>query len=252
MKNRKHTSPQPSPKERERIQETSNFSFAIRYSLFSFPIFYFLFAIYLVSSCGTPSEQSKQSTEEKEVLEQKFPTPSFNADSAYAHIKTQVEFGPRIPGSEAHEQCAEFIVQKLKSYNAEVIVQKAPVITFDNKKYTLKNIIASFNPQSAKRILFCGHWDTRPFADRDSIDMDKPIDGANDGASSVAVLLETARQINLLKPSVGIDLIFFDLEDYGQPHDSKFAKKKIPGAWEASIGRRIYTSRGIMPSMLFC
>jgi hypothetical protein len=79
------------------------------------------------------------------------------------------------------------------------------------------NLIASFNPDIEKRILLCAHWDSRPFADQDTAKRNLPIDGANDGASGVAVLMEIARQLNIKKPDVGVDIIFFDVEDYGQP-----------------------------------
>jgi len=65
----------------------------------------------------------------------------------------------------------------------------------------------------------CAHWDTRPFADQDSDSANHhtPIDGANDGAGSCAVLLEIARQIQIKQPATGIDIIFFDAEDWGVP-----------------------------------
>jgi hypothetical protein len=71
--------------------------------------------------------------------------------------------------------------------------------------------------QIEKRILLCAHWDSRPFADQDTAKKNLPIDGANDGASGVAVLMEIARQLNIKKPEAGVDIIFFDVEDYGQP-----------------------------------
>lgn len=171
--------------------------------------------------------------EKKETTQQKAPvaklpkiaTPEFNQDSAFVYLKQQVAFGPRVPSSKAHANCSQFLENKLKSLGATVLVQKAEVSTFDNKKHILNNIIASYKAQQKNRILLCAHWDTRPFADRDKKDVDKPIDGADDGASGVAVLLEIARQINLSKPNVGIDFVFFDIEDYGQP-SSAFPQKE--------------------------
>jgi len=166
------------------------------------------------SSCTNPkSGQPETKNQKPETL--KLSAPAFNADSAYRFTKEQVDFGPRVPGTKAHEQCAKYLEEKLKSYGLEVIVQKDVVQTYDGKKHAMSNFIGQYNAAHSKRILLCGHWDTRPFADRDSIDKDKPFDGANDGASCVAVLLETARQLSISKPNIGIDIVLFDLEDYG-------------------------------------
>jgi len=87
----------------------------------------------------------------------------------------------------------------------------------------MTNIIASFNkyPKGNRRILLCAHWDTRPFADKDPDEKNRatPIAGANDGASGVAVLLELAKILKANVPAVGVDLILFDGEDYGESGD---------------------------------
>ena len=170
----------------------------------------------LLFSCK--EEPSKK--QETKVVEKKFPI--FNEDSSYAFIVDQVKFGPRVPGTSAHSKCADYLVSKLKNYGANVFIQEGKVKTFDGKSFNLKNIIASINPTSTERILLAAHWDTRPFSDQDAVDQSKPIDGANDGASGVAVLLEIARQIQKNNLNKGIDIIFFDVEDYGQPENSPF------------------------------
>jgi Zn-dependent M28 family amino/carboxypeptidase len=98
-----------------------------------------------------------------------------------------------------------------------VQIQSGSVQT-EEKKMPVKNIIASFNPEKNTRILLAAHWDTRPVSDRDEKFKDKPFDGANDGASGVGVLLEIARQASVAKPNLGIDIIFFDMEDYGKEY----------------------------------
>ncbi len=145
--------------------------------------------------------------------------PAFNADSAYHFVKTQVDMGPRNPGSRAHAQCASWLQKKLESYGGTVQIQTASIKTYDGKVWMNKNIIAEFNPAATDRILLCAHWDCRPMADHDSLpsNRNKPILGANDAASGVGVLLEVARAIAEKQPTVGIDIIFFDLEDYGDP-----------------------------------
>lgn len=149
--------------------------------------------------------------------------PEFNSDSAYAFVKAQTDFGPRVPNSEAHEQCAAWLVDKLSGYADTVIVQEFRTRLFNNKGIDGKNIIASFNPKANKRIILCSHWDSRPFADHDADEANwsHPIDGANDGASGVGVLIENARCFHNqpLPENLGVDIIFFDLEDYGPRQD---------------------------------
>ncbi len=180
--------------------------------------YFLLFSVlfFLLSCKEGKKVESTENTEVKKTI-----IPSFNEDSAFAFIKKQVEFGPRVPGTKAHANCAEYFVNTLKQYGANVIVQTGKVKTYDSKTFDLKNIIASFQPKATSRILLAGHWDTRHVADQDDNNKDKPIDGANDGGSSAAVLLEIARQLSIQQPTVGVDIVLFDLEDYGQPDDSK-------------------------------
>jgi glutaminyl-peptide cyclotransferase len=163
-----------------------------------------------------PMQKETVEPEPKTVTKPRIKAPSFNEDSAYLFTKIQVDFGPRVPESKAHAKAAEWFQKQLKAYGAKVILQTGLGKTFDGKQYGIKNIIASFNDSAKERILLCTHWDSRPFADKDSIDKNKAIDGANDGASGVAVLMEIARLIKNNPPNVGIDIILFDLEDYGR------------------------------------
>jgi glutaminyl-peptide cyclotransferase len=162
-------------------------------------------------------KKNKESDTPKKVVKVNIQRPDFNADSAYYFIQQQVDFGPRYPNNEAHGKCAEFLRKKLSSFGLQTNIQIGKAKTFNNKDITIKNIIGEYNPDAEKRILLFAHWDSRPFADQDTKDMTKPILGANDGASGVGILLEVARQISILKPTIGVDIIFFDAEDYGQP-----------------------------------
>jgi glutaminyl-peptide cyclotransferase len=186
-----------------------------------------LIASILVSCNG--NEQTKKEDKPVEVSVAKKPlvVPKINADSAYAFVKHQVDFGPRVPGTKAHAACAVWMEEKLRSYIPDVMIQKGVATTFDLKKYEIKNVIASYKPELSKRIMLCAHWDTRPFADRDEGgNLNKPLDGANDGASGVGVLIEIARQLSIAQPEIGVDIILFDLEDYGQPDVSSFPQMK--------------------------
>ncbi len=142
----------------------------------------------------------------------------FDGDSAYQYLLMQTDLGPRNPGSEGHRQCLKMLSDRLTENGASVSMQ--PFMHYDaflEKSYTMTNIIGSFQPENASRILLCAHWDTRPFADRDRPEnQNTPILGANDGASGVAVLLELSRHIGNNPPPVGIDIVLFDGEDYGR------------------------------------
>ena len=181
-------------------------------------IFISLLALILIGCTSEPKVKKKT------VLAKTVEVPSFNADSAYNFIADQVAFGPRVPNTKGHLACADYLIEKLNSYCDTVIVQEAQLTAFDGNVLNSKNIIASFKPLRAKRVLLCAHWDTRPFADQDSINKNSAIEGANDGGSGVGVLLEIARQFSLKKPDIGVDIILFDSEDYGQPSDSEYPR----------------------------
>jgi Zn-dependent M28 family amino/carboxypeptidase len=155
--------------------------------------------------------------------------PNFNADSAYYFIEKQLSFGPRVPNTQAHENCGDWLVAKLKEFTPEVIEQRANLKAFDGTILNARNIIASFNPDATSRILLCSHWDSRPWADHDPdpANHKKPVPAANDGASGVGVLIEIARNLSIKNPGVGVDIVLFDAEDYGEPHD-------IQGSYEDS------------------
>ena len=144
--------------------------------------------------------------------------PDFNADSAYHFVKEQVRFGPRVPNTPSHQQCGDYLISKLKSYGANVIEQEFQAKAYNDEKLNGRNIIASFYPRKKKRVLLAAHWDTRHLADKDDENKYQPIEGANDGASGVGVCLEIARILANDTPSIGVDIILFDLEDYGESH----------------------------------
>lgn len=147
------------------------------------------------------------------------PAPDFNADSAYSYVEMQCSFGARVPNTEAHRLCGDWLVGKFESFGAQVREQRAEVSAFDGTVLSVRNVIASFNLSSERRLLVCGHWDSRPWADQDA-DKEKrlmPVLAANDAASDVAVMLEMARLININKVKIGVDFICFDAEDYGAP-----------------------------------
>lgn len=168
--------------------------------------------------------------------------PDFQQDSAFAHIVSQCDFGPRVTGSKESALCAEWIQGKFESYGCSVKRQECEVTIWDGSKLPAVNIIASTNPESTDRILICSHWDSRPWADNDEDEKNHhtPVLAANDGASGVAVMLELAR---LLQSSpirnYGVDFVCFDAEDLGTPEWAETDSDDTSGTW--CLGSRYWS-----------
>jgi glutaminyl-peptide cyclotransferase len=145
----------------------------------------------------------------------------FNGQRAYTDVETQVDFGPRIPGSEGHARIVEWIQEELSEAGWQVEVQESEAMG-----NPIRNVVAKRGGENPQ-IILGAHYDTRIFADNDPdpANHSQPIPGANDGASGVAVLLELARV--LPQDTVPIWLVFFDAEDNG----------RIPG-WDWTLGSR--------------
>lgn len=202
----------------------------------------------LLTTAFTACNGNKQNqTEEAEQPQETIRVDAFSADSAYSFVQEQVEFGPRIPGTDAHRACADWLVAKLKGYTTTVYEQIAEVKAYDGTTLPMRNIIASFNPEAERRILLMAHWDTRPFSDQDANPAmhTAVFDGADDGGSGVGVLLEIARLLakreNL---GIGIDIVLFDTEDYGSNGDDEswclgsqyWSKSPLPQGYKAQFG----------------
>lgn len=146
--------------------------------------------------------------------------PDFCADSAYAYCEAQCAFGPRTMNSAAHDSCGAWIAAKFRSFGMAVSEQRATLTGYDGTPLRATNIIASYKPEAAERLLLCAHWDSRPWADNDpdTANWRKPVMAANDGASGVAVMLEIARLLSQQDSlALGVDFVCFDAEDWGTP-----------------------------------
>ncbi len=170
----------------------------------------------MVSACSCSKGAAKGENQAAHTRE--ITVPEFRADSAFNNVARQVSFGPRIGNSEAHEACAEWLVAELRRHGADTIIQQRHALDGFGP---MTNILGRFGADKADRILLLAHWDSRPTADEeaDSQLHSKPIDGANDGASGVGVLLEVARLIGQQAPEIGVDILFVDAEDAGNEGD---------------------------------
>lgn len=167
---------------------------------------------------------------------------AFDAQRAFTILKKQCEFGPRPPGSAAHNETRDYLFAELQKYTNSVAFQphqyKAGTVTLH-----LNNILAEFGQSTGgETLLLAAHWDTRPFADRDPKpeNRDKPILGANDGASGVAVLLEIARVLKAHPPPRRVVIVLFDGEDYGRSIEHMFIGSRFfarnMGKWKPDYG----------------
>lgn len=171
------------------------------------------FVIFLFLACKQQQNQTNNTENTATTIER----PNFVSDSAFRFIEEQIAFGPRIPNTPAQKKCADYLENKLKVYGATVTVQTANLTIYNGQSVPCYNIIGAFKPELKRRLLLCAHWDTRPYADRSDANPQKANLGVDDGASGVGVLLEIARQLQLKQPEVGVDIAFFDVEDYGPP-----------------------------------
>ena len=180
---------------------------------------YLLMSCLLLVCCGQKSATKGADAVANNTSETSIETPVFDADSAYSYVARQVAFGPRVPNSEAHKACAAYLASELERHGAKLFIQEAKLTAYNGDILNAQNIIGSFDPEKTRRVLLFAHWDSRPYADHDKDPANHftPIDGADDGGSGVGVLLEIARLLGTKSPETGIDIIFFDAEDYGTP-----------------------------------
>ena len=147
----------------------------------------------------------------------------FSADSAYTYIESQMAFGSRVPGSEAHEKCGSWLAGELARHGAQVKEQQGVMPDYAGKQQVIRNIVGYLEGTGSPTVLLCAHWDTRPWTDEEANYEDRfnAVPGANDGASGVGVILELVRQCAVRKAKgeyvPNIQVVFFDCEDMGTP-----------------------------------
>lgn len=178
---------------------------------------------FIASACGNKAAERTESLPQEQTAGKNTPAVAVDADSVYARVAEQVAMGPRIPGTPGHDRCVDYIVARLKAAGADVTVQDTVFAPAGSavKPQHVRNITGRFNAGAPRHVMLLAHYDTRPWADQEA---DKslhntPIDGANDGASGVAVLLEIARLMKQLPDNVEVEMLFVDAEDAGNYDD---------------------------------
>ncbi len=182
-------------------------------------LFYFLFFIGLsLVSCTSEPQGNTTDSIATPPKKARIKGPAFSGDSAFSFVKSQVDFGPRVPGTKASNECYNYFKSKVISYGLTIIEQSTNGTTaIDQRMVPIKNLFAQFHPERKERILLLAHWDTRAFADDDPDTTKRKnlFDGADDGASGAGVLIEIARLLKQKDPGIGVDLLFSDAEDGG-------------------------------------
>lgn len=162
----------------------------------------------------------------------------FDGEVAMDYLEQQCDFGPRVPNTQAAKQAIAYFQKLLNTACDTVILQRFDQPDpYSAQTLHLVNVVGRFSPSMTPRIILGAHWDSRPRADQSLIDPDKPIIGANDGASGVAILLEIARQLQKKPAKIGVDLVLFDGEDWGKEGDIN----------SYLLGSRYYANHAIPP-----
>ena len=141
----------------------------------------------------------------------------FDGNQAHRWVEYMVNAGPRIPNTAPHRAIGDWLVQQLRQRADTVEVQEWVHVTHAGDSLHMRNILARFRPADPNRVLYVSHWDSKPHAtmDPDPAKRNDPVPGANDGASSTAMLLGVADELKKRPPTMGVDLLFVDGEDYG-------------------------------------
>ncbi len=144
------------------------------------------------------------------------PSP-FDGERALGYARTFMDFGARVPGTDAHRKAGDWIASEMRSRADTVIEQTWTHTTKSGATIPLRNVLARFNPMAEERLLYVTHWDSRPVAEKSSTDSLRklPTPGANDGASGVGLFLALGDVLKATPPGMGVDLLFVDGEDYG-------------------------------------
>ena len=149
----------------------------------------------------------------------------FDGAKAYENLKKICQLGPRVSGTPGMDKQQEMLTEHFKQLGGQVTRQEFDIRHPETgKPLTMTNLIVTWHPERLDRVLFCCHYDTRPFPDRDQRNKRGKFIGANDGASGAALLMELGKEMPKLTGNVGVDFVFFDGEEliYDDQRDTYF------------------------------
>jgi Zn-dependent M28 family amino/carboxypeptidase len=198
-------------------------------------------SLVLALACGGADGRGEQGSGASSAVSY----PRFDGAAAYDFVERQVEFGPRVPGRPGHRAMAEWVEGYLAARADTLIIQRFTHVTASGDTLPLVNFLARFRPSASASLLLLAHWDTRPVSDAaaEAEDREKPVPGANDGASGTAILLELAEMLSERPPPRGVDLLLVDGEDYGDFSEdrdvflgSRYFALNQPDGFEAEYG----------------
>ena len=208
----------------------------------------FLLSFSLLWSC----KSDPKPTETKALPQIK--VPKFESTLAYENVEKQLAFGTRVPGSATHKATREWIAETMQSYGWAVEEEHFTAKVYTGTELPGTNIIAKYNPAASTRILLGAHYDTRHIAekDQDAARKNSPIMGADDGASGTAVMMALAKTIGESELEIGVDMVFFDLEDYGDPSEDGDPASWAMGSahWAKNVDRAYKPKHAILLDMV--
>jgi Iap family predicted aminopeptidase len=154
--------------------------------------------------------------------------PPLSGEKAMEHVRAQVAFGPRPPGSEALEKCREYLIKQLEGFGYQVEKDSFTATTPYGPK-PIVNLIARRRPGGTNVVAIASHYDTKYFQKIKFV-------GANDGGSSTGLLLELARVLAARKDTFDYWFVFLDGEeafiDWSLAGDSTYGSRHLAKRWQ--------------------
>src|SRR5262249_39707768 len=141
----------------------------------------------------------------------------FDGERALGYLRDICRLGPRVSGTEGMRKQQELLKAHFEKLGGKVCFQRFEARQISRKDpVAMANMVIAWHRERDKRILICGHYDTRPIADQEPSrrDWTRPFISANDGTSSAAWMMELAHHIKKLELNVGVDFALFDGEEF--------------------------------------